>query len=76
MCAIELVKDKTTKEPFSSIEGAADKLSARLAEKGLLTRVSPYLNLTPALTLSAEEVDEIADIVKDGIEYIEKELGY
>ena len=76
MCAIELVKDKATKESFSEIPGAADKLSARLAENGLLTRTSPYLNLTPALTLSAEEVDEIADIVKDGIEYIEKELGY
>ena len=76
MCAIELVKDKTSKEPLTSIEGAADKLSNRLAENGLLTRVSPYLNLTPALTLTAEQVDEIADIVKDGIEYIEKELGY
>ena len=76
MCAIELVKDKATKESLASVPGAGDKLSARLAENGLLTRTVPYLNLTPALTLSAEEVDEIADIVKDGIEYIEKELGY
>ena len=76
MCAIELVKDKATKESLSSVPGAGDKLSARLAENGLLTRTVPYLNLTPALTLSAAEVDEIADIVKDGISYIEKELGY
>ena len=76
MCAIELVKDKATKESLASVPGAGDKLSTRLAENGLLTRTVPYLNLTPALTLSAAEVDEIADIVKDGIEYIEKELGY
>ena len=76
MCAIELVKDKATKESLSSVPGAGDKLSAQLAENGLLTRTVPYLNLTPALTLSAQEVDEIADIVSDGISYIEKELGY
>ena len=76
MCAVELVKDKATKESLSSVPGAGDKLSRRLAENGLLTRTVPYLNLTPALTLSAQEVDEIADIVSDGISYIEKELGY
>ena len=76
MCALELVKDKSTKEPLSSIPGAADKLSQRMADNGLLTRVSPYLNLTPVLTLSRQEVDEIADIVTDGISYLEKELGY
>ena len=76
MCAVELVKDKATKESLSSIPGAGEKLSRRLAENGLLTRTVPYLNLTPALTLSAQEVDEIADIVSDGISYIEKELGY
>ena len=76
MCAVELVKNKGTKEPLSSIPGAADKLSQRMADNGLLTRVSPYLNLTPVLTLSRQEVDEIADIVTDGISYLEKELGY
>ncbi len=76
MCALELVKDKGTKEPLSSIPGVASKLSRRLADNGLLTRVSPYLNLTPVLTLSRQEVDEIADIVSDGIGYVEKELGY
>ena len=60
---------------FVGAGGRGQAVGAAGGER-LLTRTVPYLNLTPALTLSAAEVDEIADIVKDGIEYIEKELGY
>ncbi|MCZ6866600.1 MAG: aspartate aminotransferase family protein [Chloroflexi bacterium] len=76
MCALDLVKDKGTKEPLSTIPDACSKLTNRLADNGLLTRVSQYLILTPVLTVSRQEVDEIVDIVSDGISYIEKELGY
>jgi len=76
MCALELVKDKTTKEPLSTIPGVSAKLTNRLADNGLLTRVSQFLFVTPALTVDQREVDEIVDIVTDGISYIEQELGY
>ncbi len=76
MCAVELVKDKATKEPLSSIAGAAPKLARRLSDNGLLVRVGQWIILTPVLTLSDSEVDEIADIVGDGVSYIEGELGY
>ena len=61
---------------FATIPDACPKLTNRLADNGLLTLVSQYLLLTPALTVSRQEVDEIVDIVSDGISYIEKELGY
>ena len=61
---------------FATIPDACSKLTNRLADNGLLTRVSQYLLLTPALTVSRQEVDEIVDIVSGGISYIEKELGY
>ncbi len=61
---------------FATIPDACSKLTNRLADNGLLTRVSQYLILTPVLTVSRQEVDEIVDIVSDGISYIEKELGY
>ena len=61
---------------FATIPDACPKLTNRLADNGLLTRVSQYLLLAPALTVSRQEVDEIVDIVSDGISYIEKELGY
>lgn len=76
MCAVELVKDKSTKEPLSEIPGITAKLTKRLADNGLLTRVSQFLFITPALTVTKEEVDELVDIVSDGINYIEKDLGY
>ena len=76
MCALELVKDKRTKEPLSEIPGITAKLTNRLADNGLLTRVSQFLFVTPTLTVTKEEVDELVDIVTDGINYIEKDLGY
>ena len=76
MCALDLVRDKATKEPLSTIPGATLKLSRHLARNGLLTRVGAYLILTPSLALARVELDEIIDIVIDGIRYIEKELAY
>lgn len=75
-CALELVKDKATKEPFTAVPGAAAKLTRYLADHGLLTRSTQFLLITPSLTVNHREVDEIVDIISDGITYIEKELGY
>lgn len=76
MCALDLVTDKSTKEPLSSIPGVAAKLNKRMMENGLWARVTQFLFVTPTLTVNRTEVDEIVDIVSDGIDYIEKELGY
>ena len=76
MCALDLVKDKATKESLSTIPGAATKLSKRMIDNGLWARVTQFLFVTPTLTVTRQEVDEIVDIVTDGITYIEKELGY
>ena len=32
--------------------------------------------ITPTLTVNRQEVDEIVDIITDGITYVEEELGY
>ena len=76
LCALDLVKDKTTKEPLGNIQGVEAKLAKRLADNGLLTRAKGFLFLTPPLTVTRSEVDEMVDIVADGISYIERELGY
>ena len=76
LCALDLVKDKATKEPLGSIPGAEAKLTKRLADNGLLTRAKGFLFLTPPLTVTKAEVDEMVEIVTEGLSYIERELGY
>ena len=47
MCALDLVKDKATKESLSTIPGAAAKLSKRMIDNGLWARVTQFLFVTP-----------------------------
>jgi adenosylmethionine-8-amino-7-oxononanoate aminotransferase len=75
LCAVELVKDKTTKEPFNSIEGAAKLLKDRITERGMLTRAGNIILLVPPLTVTEHEVDEMVDIVDEAITFVEEQLG-
>jgi adenosylmethionine-8-amino-7-oxononanoate aminotransferase len=66
MCAVELVKDKETKEPFGWGPAAAShKYNRRIAEsmeeRGLLTRAFMSIQLCPPLVISKQEIDEIGD---------------
>src|SRR5690348_10452757 len=70
--ALELVKDKDTKESFSDEE--CDRLlrgflSPRLYERGLICRADdrgdPVIQLSPPLVAGQAEFDEIATILGD-----------
>ena len=68
---IELVKDKSTKEPFSHEESEKllfEFLSPRLFEEGLMCRTddrgSPVIQLSPPLVAGPDELKEIADILR------------
>lgn len=75
MCAVDLVADQATKEPFSSIDGAVKGLASTLADLGLFTRVRDQIYLTPPLTVSEADVDAMVDIVGEGLTLVERELG-
>ena len=76
LCAVEMVKDKGTKEPFTSIDGGSKMLGDQLSERGILTRAAGNnIFLAPPLTVTKDEVDEIVDIVDASISYVESELG-
>ena len=73
--AVELVRDKDTKEPLISVEGAEQLIRQRAAEHGLLTRLGRDIALAPPLILTRDEVDEIVDIIDRTISDVEQELG-
>lgn len=76
MCALELVKDKRTKEPFTAFTGAGKMLKDHLAEGGMLTRAGGnFVFLAPPLTVTEQEVDEMVDMVEASIGYVESRLG-
>jgi adenosylmethionine-8-amino-7-oxononanoate aminotransferase len=81
MCAIELVKNKATKEPFGwGPAAAADPFSRRVTaamdERGLLTRVFMSIQLSPPLTISREEIDRMVTIIDESLTVAEREFGF
>jgi len=81
MCAVELVKDKATKEPFGAGPAAAGHLYIRrllelMEERGLLTRVFMALQLCPPLVVSRDEIDLMVTIVDESLSLAEREFGF
>ncbi len=60
IAAVELVKDKGTKEPFDVADGVATFLMNRAQEHGLITRsLGDCVAFSPPLIISEDEIDEI-----------------
>src|SRR5208337_829874 len=81
MCAIELVKDKETKEPFGSGPAAGShpysrRLAELMEERGLLTRAFMSIQLCPPLVISKEEIDQMVMIVDESLSVAEREFGF
>jgi adenosylmethionine-8-amino-7-oxononanoate aminotransferase len=81
MCAVELVKDKTTKEPFgwgpaASSHPYSRRVAALMEERGLLTRVFMAVQLCPPLVISKEEIDRMVTIVDESLTEAEREFGF
>ena len=81
MCAVELVKDKETKEPFGWGPAAAShpysrRVAELMEERGLLTRVFMSIQLCPPLVISREEIDQMVTIVDESLRVAEREFGF
>jgi adenosylmethionine-8-amino-7-oxononanoate aminotransferase len=81
MCAVELVKNKQTKEPFGWGPAAAThpfsrRVAELMEERGLLTRGFMSIQLCPPLVISKEEIDEMVAIVDESLSVAEQEFGF
>jgi hypothetical protein len=79
--AIELVKDKTTKETFNDAESEKllrGILSQKMFEEGLYCRSDdrgdPVVQLAPPLTIGPDEFDEMTAILRGALEHAWKAL--
>ncbi|WP_255604489.1 aspartate aminotransferase family protein [Oscillochloris sp. ZM17-4] len=68
MAAVELVANKDTKEPFPASANVGVRVSSEMMARGLHTRiVGDTIVLAPPLTTSAEQIDQIVQIIGESI---------
>jgi putrescine aminotransferase len=71
MLAIDLVTDKTTREPINPMDGFANRVAAVALREGVIVRpVGTKIILSPPLTLTTEEVDKMVHALKQGFEEV------
>jgi 4-aminobutyrate---pyruvate transaminase len=79
--ALELVKNKATKESFDVRQGVGPKVVAFAQEEGLICRAvgGDSIGLCPPLIISQDQINEIFDALSKALDrtahWVEKELG-
>src|SRR5499426_3476726 len=76
LIAVELVKDRTTKEKFAMDGEEVKTLNTLLLDKGLLTRATHIIMLSPPLCITRAEVDRIVEIIDSSLTTLEQQYGY
>jgi len=74
--AVELVKDKKTRQSFNMLEGIGDRVADRVLEQGVFVRTSPsgILELAPVFTITKKDADTIVGALDRSLAEIEKQL--
>ncbi len=81
LCAVELVQNKETKEPFGWGPAAAAhpfsrRLVAAMDERGLFGRVFMSIQISPPLVITREEIDRMLAIIDESLTVTEREFGF
>jgi len=75
MACVEFVKDKQTKALFPPEINIGEKIHSKAQERGLLVRPIIHLNvMSPPLTITTQQVDEIVETLRTVILETAKEL--
>lgn len=75
IAGVEVVKDRATKAKFAENGPELKAMNQGLAKRGLITRAGTVLNLCPPLCISADEVQQIVDIVDGALGDLEQAAG-
>jgi len=71
MCAVEIVKDKSTREEFDASEKIGPKVHQAGVQRGLFSRVrGDVYCLAPPIITSEQQLDQIVDILNDSIKEV------
>jgi L-2,4-diaminobutyrate transaminase len=75
MCAVELVRDRATREPFPPEAGLKRAAQILMDRHGLLGRGGDIFSLAPPLCLSRGEVDELIERLDAVLGGLDRLLG-
>jgi adenosylmethionine-8-amino-7-oxononanoate aminotransferase len=73
--ALQLVKDKASKQVWEKDSPFVERVEALLVERGLLTRCWGILHVAPPLVVTREEIDLITSIIDDCLTTAEREFA-
>jgi len=76
VAAVELVQSRDSKEKFAADGEEVNALNALLMDRGLLTRATHIIMLSPPLCITRAEVDRTVAIIDDALTVFEKQFGY
>ncbi len=72
---LELVQDAETKQSFPAEVGIGGRFTEALKQRGVWIRVGAYiLPLSPPLTITAQEIDDLCDVVEEAIVEVSGDL--
>ena len=74
LCAVELVKDRNTREQFPKETQLGKKLHPIMARHGLLGRAGDVISLAPPLIVTKNEVDYLVEKIDAVIDDVERVL--
>ena len=75
LCAIEMVKDKETKEKWGMGSPFTRRINDLVQERGFLARVWDVVHVAPPLVVTREQIDTIIAILDESIGIAEREFG-
>lgn len=76
LVAVELVKDRSSKEKFAMEGEEVKTLNNLLLDNGLMTRATHIILLSPPLCITRAEVDRVVEIIDSSLTAFEKQFGY
>ena len=75
MCAVEIVKDRGTKEYFPTEAELGARLTQGFSENGLILRGGDITSIMPPLCVTSSEIDELVSAVDRTIGQAAHDLG-
>jgi len=75
MCALDLVRSRTTKKPFGRGSGFCNRVDQLITERGLVTRVWDVMNIAPPFVITYDEIDRLVQITDEALTIAEAEFA-
>jgi putrescine aminotransferase len=76
MAAVELVADKTTKQPYPADANVGARVYQEMLKRGLFTRVlGDMILLAPPLVSTEEQIEQIVAIIGESVQAVIAEVG-